>query len=657
MNTTKGLIEDVKFYNISLSYEYYTTKIHHKIISEDWTGIKEECAKVFITLKKYEDTLIELTKSIDSTLLGYNEYLNKYYVVPPEEKIDAIWLKKNIPNSDNEITKYLNEIAPDIDYQKIKSEILNSTNTDLEKIISESQINLSKKELRNNINEYKKYYFDFLYSSLDYYLGSFSRYYYANILAEFNFQYSPNEITDIESIDKKLNLNSENFNLYNFTLLQNLKSNTKSSSKLDFKYLQEKSNLLDLYVKRCYLEIISVKKSKITIKSSSKDLLQLSKNLRNAITCKVFIEKIKIISNFSQKTTLYKKYQKALSEIPLSNTSFDFSSPIVQVTELLTNSERYNNKKIVVSGKVSDLDIIHKYRKAITHLKITDDSEKEIFAVLPYIKIDSTGLVKNGYVEIEGTWDLKNKEYDGKAALSIAREQKNANSKTNLWSWIQLETNQYFQLVANGLSLNYTLELGRYGAMNPILFDVYALNTSTSSNIQKSNTNARTEIIVEDTPSDDNLPPIPPNSIPENLNELEELNKKILEVEKEIDATQLFLDVLCQSLARIPNKILAIVAMTAVTFLFKLKINQIKNRLRQLQNRRDFIQKRIDDNKSKNQQSYQESWEEMLEAMKEELGNHIDNFKNCDFKKSNKPNQIPPQPKPEPIVPEPRVIA
>jgi len=92
---------------------------------------------------------------------------------------------------------------------------------------------------------------------------------------------------------------------------------------------------------------------------------------------------------------------------------------------------------------------------------------------MPYIKLDSGGMVEGAYAKVAGVWLASNYEADGLPALDIDRVDYTGISKTNWLAWLTLQLRPVFQPIPNSLNTSYSWEAGSSGAISPIRYNTF----------------------------------------------------------------------------------------------------------------------------------------------------------------------------------------
>lgn len=149
----------------------------------------------------------------------------------------------------------------------------------------------------------------------------------------------------------------------------------------------------------------------------------------------------------------------------------------ISIAELAANPAAHDGEELSVEGRIAEVTIRHKGRKAISTAKIEDENGNAVTIAMPYIKLDSGGMVPGAYARVAGVWLDSNKEAEGNPALSIDRLDLLNQSKSNWLAWLTLELRNAFEPVPHTLNASYSWEAGAAGAINPVRFSVFNVNS------------------------------------------------------------------------------------------------------------------------------------------------------------------------------------
>lgn len=125
-----------------------------------------------------------------------------------------------------------------------------------------------------------------------------------------------------------------------------------------------------------------------------------------------------------------------------------------------------------VQGRVTAVEITHRGRKAISRATITDGAA-EITVILPYIKLDSGGLVPGAWARISGTWRAASTEAGGGPALEVDRRALTTLGRTHWSERLLSMTDHIFTPVPHGLAVEWSWEPGTDGAGNQLRYGTW----------------------------------------------------------------------------------------------------------------------------------------------------------------------------------------
>ncbi|GMU40062.1 MAG: hypothetical protein AMXMBFR23_09280 [Chloroflexota bacterium] len=142
------------------------------------------------------------------------------------------------------------------------------------------------------------------------------------------------------------------------------------------------------------------------------------------------------------------------------------------ISSLASRPAALDGEERTVSGRVTAVEITHRGRKAISRATLTDGT-REVTVVLPYIKIDSGGLVPGAWASVSGTWRATSTEAGGGPALEVDRRAIASLGRTH-WSERLLQmTDHIFWPVPHGLAVEWSWEPGTDGAGNQLRYGTW----------------------------------------------------------------------------------------------------------------------------------------------------------------------------------------
>jgi hypothetical protein len=149
-----------------------------------------------------------------------------------------------------------------------------------------------------------------------------------------------------------------------------------------------------------------------------------------------------------------------------------------------------SGQRISVRGLVNDIIFVQVNKnKSVSLVDIIDNAGNHLSAALPYIKIDSCGLVPGSWVSITGTFDreaLKKhlqrvipKEYNTKIAalnpegLIIERLNYGELARKSWQHWVTRELSFMFTAVPHGLNISWSWQSGSRGPANQLRYGTW----------------------------------------------------------------------------------------------------------------------------------------------------------------------------------------
>jgi len=147
--------------------------------------------------------------------------------------------------------------------------------------------------------------------------------------------------------------------------------------------------------------------------------------------------------------------------------------PLVSISSLATKPEAKDGQELSIEGVLGDVTIVHLGRKAISSAPVLDARGRSATIVIPYIKLDSCGMVPGSYVRIGGLWQKSSKEVNGAPALMIDRLNLGDLSRRSWNDWMRARLHQIYETVSHNLAASYSWELGTNGPGNPLRYGVW----------------------------------------------------------------------------------------------------------------------------------------------------------------------------------------
>jgi hypothetical protein len=147
--------------------------------------------------------------------------------------------------------------------------------------------------------------------------------------------------------------------------------------------------------------------------------------------------------------------------------------PVSQtISTLAVDSARLDGGDLSIEGVLGPVTIVHRGRKAISSATVTDSKGKSVKIVIPYIKLDSGGMVAGSYVRISGKWQKLSKEVGGPALL-IDRLNFGELGKRSWSDWVTTRLRHSFEAVPHGLAASWSWEAGADGTGNQLRYGTW----------------------------------------------------------------------------------------------------------------------------------------------------------------------------------------
>lgn len=146
--------------------------------------------------------------------------------------------------------------------------------------------------------------------------------------------------------------------------------------------------------------------------------------------------------------------------------------PTARIAALAARPAESDGKALTIEGVLGPVTIKHRGRKAISSAPVMDEQGKSVQVTIPYIKLDSGGMVPGSYVRIAGVWQLLSKEVTGPALLIDRRDFGRLGRHS--WSdWATTELRSFYEGVPHSLAASWSWEMGVDGAGNQLRYDTW----------------------------------------------------------------------------------------------------------------------------------------------------------------------------------------
>ncbi len=201
--------------------------------------------------------------------------------------------------------------------------------------------------------------------------------------------------------------------------------------------------------------------------------LEIAGGIRAVLTTLSAVRNVEWVAGWPESSPLFVRWTSAANA-----TSFGTRLPDIDSTSLsdvVGAPAQFDGKRIRVEGKVGPIAIVHRHQKAISSTSLTDASGTQIRIGLPYIKIDSGGLVMGSYARVTGTYSISHADFNT-PVLVPDRRNLTEDARTSWLDWLALEIQPYYWSVPHGLVIESSWSPGREGPGNSLRYHVWASN-------------------------------------------------------------------------------------------------------------------------------------------------------------------------------------
>jgi hypothetical protein len=128
---------------------------------------------------------------------------------------------------------------------------------------------------------------------------------------------------------------------------------------------------------------------------------------------------------------------------------------------------------VAVEGTVASLAITHRARKAVSQAELTSGN-RSVRVALPYIKLDSGGVVPEAFVRVIGDWRQTIDWLDDGSALVVDQRNVEDLARTYWQDWVTDALRYTFQASPHGLEMSWSWQPGPDGAGNQLRYGTWA---------------------------------------------------------------------------------------------------------------------------------------------------------------------------------------
>lgn len=230
----------------------------------------------------------------------------------------------------------------------------------------------------------------------------------------------------------------------------------------------------NLLMNKClkYAAAISAKRrKKISDKIEDDQLaLQLGELIRLLLFSIALGKQTFLLSKSNEQSEQLKIWLGMAKKLPFNTQESKLKN--TPISSINSKPKTFENKFITIEGTIKKVTIKHRGRKAISSAQVTDEKGNSVTVVIPYIKLDSGGMVAGSYINISGVWKNNNKETE-QSALLIDRLSLKELSKKSWLNWVKFELTSIFQTTPHALNAKWSWELGPDGAGNQLRYNMW----------------------------------------------------------------------------------------------------------------------------------------------------------------------------------------
>mgnify|MGYP000589286361 CR=1 FL=1 len=164
---------------------------------------------------------------------------------------------------------------------------------------------------------------------------------------------------------------------------------------------------------------------------------------------------------------LYKKKNNLIDE------KIIWPGNLTKIKDIINSPSTYNNSDLIIRGKVKNINIRHLSRgKVLSDAEIHDSLGRVMKICIPYIKLDSGGIVEDSFIYVYGEFIISNPEANGDDAISIKRLSLSNLAKTNWEGWIRYIQRDIHEQIPHSLMCAFSSSFGSDGLINPAKYKI-----------------------------------------------------------------------------------------------------------------------------------------------------------------------------------------
>jgi len=219
--------------------------------------------------------------------------------------------------------------------------------------------------------------------------------------------------------------------------------------------------------------VLAAKRKNNSKKESSDDLASVrAGNLLRCLLQSIVLGNYAVwLGTWEPSAQLADDWIKAAKKLP-----FDVPAKVqfISVSNFL-KSRRASNAVVNIAARIKSVTISHKGQTAISLAELVDDPKdnQTVNLTIPYIKMDSTGMVPGAFVRLMGKFSSKVEWLNGKSAIVLERVKYTELKKKSWRYWVTAELRSAFDPIPNGLAAEWSWETSGNGAGNPLRYGVW----------------------------------------------------------------------------------------------------------------------------------------------------------------------------------------
>ena len=161
-----------------------------------------------------------------------------------------------------------------------------------------------------------------------------------------------------------------------------------------------------------------------------------------------------------------------------TNLSFESAfrtPPVTSLADLARIPADFDATELSIEGHVGPITIVHRGAKAISSTTLTEKSGASVQVGIPYIKIDSGGMVPGAYARLDGRFMVRHDDFTG-PVLVLDRRNLAEGARTSWLDWLAHELSAVITPIAHNFAATWSWIAGADGAGNPLQYGTWSAN-------------------------------------------------------------------------------------------------------------------------------------------------------------------------------------